>query len=387
MKIPLIYNLRSMRARPMSTLMTALGIALVVAVFIGMLALANGFAAALVRTGSDQNVLVLRKGADAEMSSSLDRQATSIIASMPHVARGSDGKALLSPELYVVIAMGRIEDTTAMANVVVRGVSEAAWLVRSNVVVTEGRKPSPGRNEICVGRKLVGRFPHTAIGQSMFFAGRPWEVTCHFTAGGSAFESELWGENEQVLPALRRDGFQSVSFRLADPAAFDEAKRVMEADKRITVDVHRESEFYAKQSQLLGNILRILAILITSIMAVGAIFGAVNTMYAAVASRMPEIGVLLTLGFRPRSVLASFLAESVLVATIGGIIGCLLALPLNGIVTSTTNWATFSEIAFSFRITPMLLAAGLVFAVVMGLLGGYFPARRASKVPVVQALR
>jgi len=386
-KIPLIYNLRSMRARPMSTLMTALGIALVVAVFIGMLALANGFAAALVRTGSDQNALVLRKGADAEMSSSLDRQSTSIIASMPHVARGSDGHALLSPELYVVIAMGRIEDTTAMANVVVRGVSEAAWQVRSNVVVTEGRKPSAGKSEVCVGRKLVGRFPNTAVGQSMFFAGRPWEVTCHFSAGGSAFESEIWGENEQVLPALRREGFQSVSFRLADPAAFEEAKRVMEADKRITVDVHRESDFYAKQSQLLGSILRILAILITSIMAVGAIFGAVNTMYAAVASRMPEIGVLLTLGFRPRSVLASFLAESVLVATIGGIIGCLLALPLNGIVTSTTNWATFSEIAFSFRITPMLLLAGMVFAVVMGLLGGYFPARRASKVPVVQALR
>jgi len=178
-----------------------------------------------------------------------------------------------------------------------------------------------------------------------------------------------------------------VSFKLADAGAFEEVKRSLEADKRITVDVHRESAFYAKQSELLGNILRILAILITSIMAVGAIFGAVNTMYAAVASRTPEIGVLLTLGFRPRSVLASFLIESAMVALLGGIIGCLLALPLNGIVTSTTNWASFSEIAFAFRITPGLLLAGLIFALVMGVLGGFFPARRASKIPVVQALR
>jgi len=387
MKIPIVYNLRSMRARPVSTLLTALGIALVVAVFIGMLALANGFASALVRTGSDRNVLVLRKGADSELSSSLDRQGVSILAASPHIARGADGRALASPEAYVVIALGRIGDTTGMANVVLRGVSEQAWQVRSNLQVVEGRRPASGKNEVCVGTKLVGRFPNTAIGESMRFAGRPWEVVCHFAAGGSAFESEIWGENEQVMPAMRGDVFQSVTFRLADPAAFEEAKRTLEADKRITVDVHRESAFYAQQSQLLGNILRILAILITSIMAVGAIFGAVNTMYAAVSSRMPEIAVLLTLGFRPRSVLASFLIESALVAAIGGIVGCLLALPLNGLVTSTTNWASFSEIAFAFRITPRLLLAGLVFAVVMGMLGGFFPARRASRVPVVQALR
>ena len=387
MKIPIAYNLRSMRARPVSTALTALGIALVVAVFIGMLALANGFASALVRTGSDQNVLVLRKGADSEMSSSLDRESASILASVPQAARGADGRAMVSPEVYVVIPLGRIQDTTGMANVVLRGVSEQAWQVRSNLKVVEGRHPETGKNEVCLGAKLVGRFPNTAVGQSMHFAGRPWEVVCHFTAGGSAFESEIWGENEQVMPALRGQVFQSVSFRLADPGGFEETKRVLEGDKRFTVDVHRESAFYAQQSQLLGNILRILAILITSIMAVGAIFGAVNTMYAAVSSRMPEIAVLLTLGFRPRSVLASFLIESAIIALIGGIIGCLLALPLNGLVTSTTNWASFSEIAFAFRITPGLLLAGVVFAVVMGMLGGFFPARRASKVPVVQALR
>lgn len=387
MKIPVVYNLRSMRARPVSTALTALGIALVVAVFIGMLALANGFASALVRTGSPETVLVLRKGADSEMSSSLDRESVSILSSVPQIGRGADGRALISPEVYVVIPQGRIADTTQMANVVLRGISDAVWDVRANLKVVEGRRPSTGRNEVCIGAKLLGRFPNTGVGQSMHIAGRPWEVVCHFTAGGSAFESEIWGMNEQVMPALRGEVFQSVSFRLADPAGFEEAKRSLEGDKRLTVDVHRESEFYAQQSQLLGNILRILAILITSIMAVGAIFGAVNTMYAAVSSRMPEIGVLLTLGFRPRSVLASFLIESALVALIGGVIGCLLALPLNGLVTSTTNWASFSEIAFAFRITPGLLLAGLIFAVVMGMLGGFFPARRASKVPVVQALR
>jgi ABC-type lipoprotein release transport system permease subunit len=387
MKIPILYNLRSMRARPVSTALTALGIALVVAVFIGTLALANGFATALVRTGSPTTVLVLRKGADSELSSSINRETASILASMPQAARGTDGRALVSAEVYVVIAAGRIGDTTAMANVVVRGVGLEAWQVRSNVRVAEGRLPASGRNEICLGTKLVGRFPNTGIGQSMRFAGRPWEVVCHFTAGGSAFESEVWGGNEQIMPAMRGEVFQSVSFRLADPAAFEDAKRALEADKRLTVDVHRESEFYAQQSQLLGNILRILAILVTSIMAVGAIFGAVNTMYAAVASRRPEIAVLLTLGFRPGNVLVSFLLESALVATIGGIVGCLLALPLNGLVTSTTNWASFSEIAFAFRITPGLLLAGMAFAVVMGTLGGYFPARQASKIEVVKALR
>jgi putative ABC transport system permease protein len=387
MKIPLIYNLRSVRQRPVSTALTALGIGLVVAVFIAMLALANGFAAALARTGSDENVLVLRKGADSEMSSGLDRDAVRTLTASPHIARGPDGRALASPETYVVIPLGRMGDTTQLANVVVRGVSEQAWQVRANVRLLEGTRPAAGKNEVCIGKRLVGRFPHTGIGETIRFAGRPWTVTCHFAAAGSAFESEIWGENEQIIPAMRRDGFQSLAFRLADPAAFDEAKRLLEADKRVTVDVYRESAFYAKQSELLGRILRILAIMITAIMAVGAVFGAVNTMYAAVASRAPEIAVLLTLGFRPRSILASFLAESALIAATGGLVGCLIALPINGIVTSTTNWASFSEIAFSFRITPALLLAGVIFAVVMGMLGGFFPARRASKVPVVQAIR
>jgi ABC-type lipoprotein release transport system permease subunit len=390
MKIPLEYNARSLLQRPVSTLLTALGIARGVAVFIGMLALANGFRAALTRTGSAQNVLVLRRGADSELSSGLDRQAASILASSPHIQTGADGRPMVSPEVYVIIPLPRAgsgSDTTGLANVVVRGISPAAWTVRNKVQIEAGRKPESGKAEICVGKKMAGRFNHTGIGETLRFAGRNWTVVCRFSANGSAFESEIWGENEQFMPVFRGDAFQSVSFRLKDPASFEEAKRTLEADRRLTVDVHREADFYTEQSQLLGRILTILALMITSIMAIGAIFGAINTMYAAVASRSNEIAVLLTLGFHPRSVLASFLAESALIAIVGGVIGALLALPINGIVTSTTNWASFSEIAFSFRVTPGLLLAGLCFAVVMGVIGGFFPARLAARMPVVQALR
>jgi ABC-type lipoprotein release transport system permease subunit len=388
MKIPLIYNLRSVAQRPVSTALTALGIGLVVAVFVAMLALANGFIAALVTTGSTDNVLLLRRGADSEMSSGIPREAISIISSSPHIAAGTDGKPLVSPETYIVINLRRPGgDEYAVANVVVRGVSDKAFEVRRNIKVIEGKKFASGQSEICVGSKLQGRFANVSVGETLRFANRDWKVVCRFTADGSSFESEIWGENEQFQSVFRGNVFQDVAFRLKDPASFDEVKRSFLADQRIQVDTHRESEFYASQSELLGNILRFLAIMITSIMAVGAVFGAVNTMYAAVSSRTAEIAVLLTLGFRPRSVLASFLIESAVIAFIGGVVGCLMALPINGVVTSTTNWASFSEIAFAFRVTPQLLVSGIVFAVVMGVVGGFFPARRASRLPVIQALR
>jgi ABC-type lipoprotein release transport system permease subunit len=388
MKIPLIYNIRSVRQRPVSTALTALGIGLVVAVFVAMLALANGFVAALVQTGSADNVLLLRRGADSEMSSGIPREAVSIISASPHIAAGPDGKPMISPETYIVINLQRPGgDAYAVANVVARGVSDKAFDVRRNIKVIEGRRFASGQSEICVGSKLQGRFANVAVGNVLRFANRDWNVVCRFTADGSSFESEIWGENEQFQNVFRGQGFQDIAFRLKDPASFDEVKRTFLAEQRIQIDAHRESEFYASQSELLGNILRFLAIMITAIMAVGAVFGAVNTMYAAVSSRTPEIAVLLTLGFHPRSVLASFLAESAVIAFLGGLIGCLLALPINGVVTSTTNWASFSEIAFAFRVTPQLLLAGIVFAVVMGVVGGFFPARRASKLPVIQALR
>lgn len=385
MKIPLIYNLRSIRQRPLSTAATALGMAVVVAVFIAMMALSNGFRVALVTTGSPENAFVLRKGANSEMSSGVSRNVASIIGGMPFVAADENGRPLVSPEIFVVVSLTRLSG--GLANVVVRGVSHQALKVRRAVRITSGRMFQPGAPEIIVGATLARSFPNTALNDRITFGGREWTVVGHFAADGSSFESEIWGENEQFMPVFRGEVFQSVTFRMKDPAAFDGIRQTLENDPRLAVDVTRENEFYEGQSRQLTQVLTFIAVFISSVMAIGAIFGAVNTMYAAIASRAPEIGVLLTLGFKPRSVLASFLVESLIIALIGGAIGALLALPINGLVTSTTNWNSFSEIAFAFRVSPALLVAGMVFSVVMGLLGGFFPARRAAKQQVVEALR
>ena len=294
----------------------------------------------------------------------------------------------MSPETYIVMNLQRRgADSVGLANVVIRGVSLRAFEVRKNITI-EGRPFASGQSEICVGDKIVPRYKNTAIGDKLRFAGRDWTVVCHFSAAGSSFESEVWGEVEQFQSVMRGgNSFQSVTFRLKDPNGFADAKRALEGDQRLQVDAHMESKYYADQSKLLGAMLSFLAVMITSIMSVGAIFGAVNTMYASISSRTPEIAVLLTLGFKPRNVLLSFLAESAVIAFFGGILGCLIALPINGVVTSTTNWSSFSEIAFAFRVTPQLLVSGVIFAVVMGVLGGFFPARMASRMPVVQALR
>ena len=330
----------------------------------------------------------MRKGADSELSSGVSRADVNIISTLPHVALGNDGKPLVSPETYVVVNLARVgNDSLGMANVVIRGVSQRAFQVRKNIKI-QGRTFGSGQSEVCVGDKVAPRYRNSAIGDTLHVLGRDWTVVCHFSAAGSSFESEIWGEAEQLQSVMRGDNsFQSVTFRLRDAAGFEEAKRALQADPRLQVDAHRESQFYSDQSKLLGALLSLLAIFITGIMSVGAVFGAVNTMYASIASRTPEIAVLLTLGFKPRHVLLSFLAESAVIAFAGGVLGCLMALPINGVVTSTTNWSSFSEVAFAFRVTPTLLLSGIAFAVVMGVVGGFFPARSASRMPVVQALR
>ena len=385
MKIPIIYNLRSLRNRPASTITTALGMALVVAVFVAMMALANGFRAALVSTGSTDNVIVLRKGSNDELTSGLSRETANIVEAMPFVAKNARGVPLASPETFVVISLNRLDG--GLANVVARGVSPQATEVRGGIELVDGRWFQPGASEVVIGKNLTGRFPDVQIGDVMSFGGREWDVVGHFEASGSAFESEVWGENEQFMPVFRGQGFQSLTFRMEDPSAFEGIKETLENDPRLSVGAQREYAFYSNQSALLSNILGFLAVFVAGVMAVGAIFGAVNTMYAAVASRAPEIGVLLTLGFKPRNVLASFMLEALIIALLGGALGGLMALPVNGLVTSTTNWSSFSEVAFAFRVTPALLLAGLVFAAVMGTVGGFFPALRAARMQVAQALR
>jgi ABC-type lipoprotein release transport system permease subunit len=385
MKIPLTYNLRSLKQRPVSTLTTAAGMALVVAVFVAMMSMANGFRAAYVQTGSPNNVIVLRKGANAEMYSGIGRNTVSTIAGMPFVARNHDNRPLVSPEVFVVIGADRL--TGGMANLVVRGVSQLAVQVRNGIEIVKGRVLQPGTTEIMVGDKIVGRFANTGIGEKLSFGGREWTVVGHFTSMGSAFESEIWAENEQVMPVFRGEVFQSVTFRMNDPSSFSDIKKILENDPRLFVDAFHEKQYHQHQSLILSQILNFIAIFIAGVMAIGAVFGAINTMYAAVASRAPEIAVLLTLGFKPRNVLSSFLVEAVVIALIGGIIGCFLTLPINGLVTSTTNWDSFSEVAFAFKVTPGLMLDGLIFAAVMGIVGGFLPAYRAAKQPVVMALR
>ncbi len=385
MRIPLVYNVRSILQRPVSTATTAVSIGLVVAVFVAMLALASGFRAALATTGSPENVIVLRQGAQDELSSGISREAARTIASFPHVAKGEDGLPMVSPEVYVLLNPDR--KTGGIGNVVARGVDPRAFAVRKGVRVVAGRAFRSGASEIIIGRRIAERFVNMDIGDSLEFGGRKWAVVGHFEADGSGFESEVWGENEQFMPVFRGEVYQSVIFRLAPGTSLEEARRAIEGDPRIQVSVRDEQDFYTAQSGVLSTTLRIMAVFISAIMSVGAIFGAVNTMYAAVAARSSEIAVLLTLGFRPRSVLASFLAEAAVIALIGGVLGCLFALPINGLATSTTNWQSFSEVAFAFRVTPSLLLYGLVFSLVMGLLGGFFPAWKASRMPVVEALR
>jgi ABC-type lipoprotein release transport system permease subunit len=375
MKIPLIYNIRSVRQRPAPTLATALGMGLVVLVFIAMMALSRGFRAAIVETGSRENAIVVRSGADNELTSGLGRDVANTISGLPFVAADAAGRRLVSPEVYVLVSLERMGDG-GDALVVARGVSPDAFQVRKSVEIIAGRAMARGASEILVGRNIVGRFAGTEIGETISFGNRDWTVVGHFAAAGSAFESEIWGENEQFMPAFRGEVFQSITFRMSDPAAFESVRQTMEDDPRLPVTVYREYEFYARQSELLTQILNW-----------AAVFGAVNTMYAAVGARAPEIAVLLTLGFRPLSVLASFLFEALVIAFIGGVLGCLFALPLNGIMTSTTNWASMSEVAFAFRVTPDLLMRGIVFALVMGLIGGFFPARRAARQPIVQVAR
>jgi ABC-type antimicrobial peptide transport system permease subunit len=277
--------------------------------------------------------------------------------------------------------------TGGIGNVVARGVDDRAFDVRHGVKIVAGRKFTSGASEVIIGQRIAERFVNMDIGDSLEFGGRKWAVVGHFASDGSGFESEVWGENEQFMPVFRGQVYQSVIFRLAPGATLDEVKRAMEADPRMQVSVREEQDFYTSQSGILSTTLTIMAIFISAIMSIGAIFGAINTMYAAVSSRSPEIAVLLTLGFKPRSVLASFLAEAAVLALIGGVLGCLFALPINGIATSTTNWQSFSEVAFAFRVTPQLLGYGVLFAVVMGVLGGLLPAWRAARMPVIQALR
>jgi ABC-type lipoprotein release transport system permease subunit len=385
MKIPLIYSVRSVLHRPGTSVATALGVAFVVVTFVGMLALANGFQAALVGTGRPDNLFILRKGADNEIASGINRDQAAIVRTIPGIATLPDGRPAVTADVYVVVSKPRLNGTET--HMPVRGVGPEAVGVRDDVRITSGRMFQPGTSEVIAGSGLVGRMRNVNIGDTLRFGPQNFTVVGHFSADGSAYESEVWGDAESMMGVFRGPVYQSMTARMADPAGFDALKARIEGEPRLQLLVKRESDFFAEQSDFLGNVLRFIAFFVTTIMAVGAVFGAINTMDAMVAARGREIALLQTLGFKPGSVLSAFLIEAVFLALLGGLLGCLLALPINGIQTSTTNWQSFGELTFAFRITPAILLQGLMFAAVMGLVGGFLPARRAAKQVVALGLR
>lgn len=380
------YNLRSMIVRKGTAAMTAGGIAMVVAVFVMTLAIAQGFRQTLVVSGSPDNAILLRRGATAETVSAVLRTDIPLVESLPQVARSSDNRPMASPELVVAIAVPRISDGQP-ANVPARGVGPRAFEVRKALTFVEGRRFTPGTREINVGRLAAGRFKGLTLGSAVKFGGATWNVAGIFTADDAAFESEIWGDADLMMPAFQRNGYQSMIVRLADASMFDAFAAAVEADPRLYLRAQPEQAYYAEQSRAMTTVIRAFGTFVTLILSIGAMFGAMNTMYAAVAYRTREIGTLRALGFSRLRIVTAFLTESVALAVVGGMIGCLLALPVHGVSTGTTNFASFSEVAFKFRITPRLLAAGLVFSAVMGAAGGLLPALRAARIPVARALR
>jgi len=387
MAIPLIYNVRSVKARWTSTIVAVAGIAGTVGVFIAMLSLARGFRATLVSSGSEDNALITRAGATSEMTSGLALDSVKIIQDGPGIAR-ADNAPLVTPEA-VLMAPIPLRSTGTDANVELRGVSPNVFAIRRNIKIIDGRMFQPGVSELIVGKNARATYSGLTLGSTIALGTVRWQVVGTFDAGGSSFDSEVWGDAHLLNGAYNRPDTisQSVTVHLTSPAAFQQLKDSLTADPRLNVDVTREIDYYAKQSTRMTTLITILGGFVAGIMAIGAVFGALNTMYSAVAERGREIATMRALGFGAAAVVVSFLIEALLIAFVGGAIACVAVLPLNGLTTSTMNFQTFSNLAFAFKITPELLVKGIVFALTMGIIGGLLPAVRAATGPVASALR
>jgi len=388
MAIPVIYNVRSVKARWTSAIVAVLGIAGTVGVFVAMLSLARGFKATLVASGSEDNAIIMRAGATSEMMSGVALDQVKIMQDAPGVARAADGSPLVTSEV-VVVAPFPLKATGTDANVQVRGVSANVLSIRKNVKIVQGRMFQPGLSELIVGKNANSTYAGLTVGNSVAFGGGHWQIVGVFDAGGSAFDSEVWCDARVLDDVYKRptNVFQSVTVHLTSPGALQQFKDSVTADPRLSVDVSREIDYYAKQSTRMTQLITILGGLVASVMAIGAIFGALNTMYSAVAERGREIATMRALGFGAAAVVFSFVIEALLISFVGGAIGCLAVLPLNGLTTATINWQTFSNMAFAFKITGGLLVGGIIFALVMGVIGGLPPAIRAAARPVAVALR
>lgn len=383
----ILFNLRSLPERKGSAISAAVGIAGVVAVLVGVLSIAEGFRKVMSSAGEPDAAIVLRAGADNEMNSGLTREDLRIVRDAPGVA--TSGKtALASGELLVIV--DRPKRTTGTdANVPLRGVEPAAFDVRRNLKIVEGRRLEPGKNEVIVGSGAATAFAGLDVGQSFKVGQNTWEIVGIFTADGGVAESEIWGDAAVIQAAYKRENnFQSVHVRLASAEAFQEFKDFLTSNPQLKVKVSRLSDFYAEQSEMLSSFITGMGVFIAGLMALGALFGALNTMYGSISARTREIATLRALGFGASPVIFSVLGESLVLALVGGGIGAAIAyFAFNGMQTSTMNWQTFSQVTFAFAVTPALLLQAVIWASVIGLLGGIFPAIRAARLPIASALR
>ncbi len=386
MGIPLRYSLRNLRTRKLTTVLTSGGMALVVFVFAAVQMLDTGLRATLVATGQPDNILVTRRAAGTEISSAVERAQAAIIEAQPEIASGEDGQRLVSKETVVLITLPK-RGTGVATNVTTRGIGPAGLELRPQLRVLEGRMFRFGSSEIIVGQSLSRRFNGASVGQRMRFGGREWTVTGIFAAGGSAFDSEVWGDADQLMQAFRRQAYSSVVARLTEAGALDPLAQRLEGDPRLTLDIKRERDFFEEQSRLMSNFISYLGMTLSVIFSVGAMIGAMITMYSAVANRVAEIGTLRALGFRRASVLWAFLFESVLLGAVGGVVGIGLASLMQLVQISTLNWQSFSELAFRVTLTPRIVFSSLAFALLMGVLGGFLPAVRAARLNIIDALR
>jgi putative ABC transport system permease protein len=387
MAIPVAYNLRSAKERWNSSVVAVLGIAGTVGVFVAMLALARGFQVTLTSSGLPQNALVQRAGADTEMTSIINSDDVRLVEDLPQVARDGD-TPLVSPEV-VVIASLPLRSTGTDANVQVRGVTPRVLGVRDNVKLVEGRFLKPGLAEAVVGRNARAAYAGLDLGATVRIGAGTWTIVGVFDGQGTAFDSEVWADSSVLAGFYQRpvNIFQSAAVRLRSADDFPAFEATLKGDPRLNVQAQRERDYYEKQSQVVTTLITVVGTLVAVIMGLGAVFGALNTMYSAVSERSREIAVLRAIGFGGFAIVLSFFLEALVIAFVGGVIGCLGVLPVNGLTTGTINWQTFSHLAFAFRITPDLLALGMVFAFVMGALGGLPPAIRAARANVAHTLR
>ena len=375
--IPIKYNLRSLVVRRVGTMMTIGGVALTVGIFVSILAMVNGLENTYIQSGEPLNLILLRKGSQAETNSYYDRSIKGIVETM-------NGVQAVSGEIVIIMNHPRV--TGESANLIVRGISDQTFALRPKIKIVEGRMLRTGLREVLASRSVSNRFKDSRVGDSIHIGRTDWKVVGIFDASGTSYDSEIWGDYGDVAQEFDRPIYSSLLVRCTDESSLKEVQQKVVDDRRLQMDAPRETEYFESQMGTAAP-MKVLGYLVGIIMAIGSCFAVMNSMYAATAYRTREIATLRVLGFRRRNILLSFMLESLLLALIGGAVGCLIALPMNGMSTGTANFITFSEIVFQFRVTPRLMLTGLIFSAVMGTLGGLLPARLAARIPIVRALR